>query len=38
MYNALLILEFSSHMKVIAFTDDLAIMTQGKMPSEAGVY
>jgi hypothetical protein len=38
MYNALLNLEFSSHTKVIAFADNLAIMTQGKMPSEAGVY
>jgi len=38
MYNTLLNLEFSSHMKVIAFADDLAIMMQSKMPSEAEVY
>jgi hypothetical protein len=38
MYNVLLNLEFPSHTKGIAFADDLAIMTQGKMPSEAGVY
>jgi hypothetical protein len=37
MYNALLNLEFSSHAKVIAFADDLAIMTQGKTLSEAEV-
>jgi len=29
MYNALLNLDFSGHMKVIAFADDLVIMTQG---------
>jgi hypothetical protein len=38
LYNALLNLEFSSHTKVIAFADDLAILTQGKTPSEAEVY
>jgi len=38
MYNALLNLEFSSHTKVIAFADDLAIMMQGKAPSEAEAY
>jgi hypothetical protein len=37
LYNALLNLEFSSHTKVIAFADDLAILTQGKTPSEAEV-
>jgi hypothetical protein len=29
MYNALLNLDFSGHTKVIAFADDLVIMTQG---------
>ena len=38
MYNALLNLDFSGHTKVIAFADDLVIMTQGKTPSEAEVY
>jgi hypothetical protein len=35
MYNALLNLNFSSHTKVIAFADDLAVLTKGKTPSEA---
>jgi hypothetical protein len=34
-YNALLNLNFSSHTKVIAFADDLAVLTKGKTPSEA---
>ena len=38
MYNALLNLDFSSHTKVIAFADDLAIMTKGNTPSEAEVF
>jgi hypothetical protein len=38
LYNALLNLDFSSHTKVIAFADDLAIMTQGKTPTEAEAY
>ena len=38
MYNALLNLDFSSHMKVIVFADDLAIMTKGNTPSEAEVF
>jgi hypothetical protein len=38
LYDALLNLEFSSHTKVIAFAEDLAILTQGKTPSEAEVY
>jgi len=38
LYNALFNLEFSSHTKIIAFTDDLAILTYGKMLSEAEVY
>jgi hypothetical protein len=38
MYNDLLNLEFSSHTKVIAFADDLAIMTYGKTPKEAEVF
>jgi alkyl hydroperoxide reductase subunit AhpF len=38
MYNALLNLDFSSHTKVIAFADDLAIMTKGNNPSEAEVF
>jgi hypothetical protein len=38
MYNALLNLDFSSHTQVIAFADDLAIMTKGNTPSEAEVF
>jgi hypothetical protein len=38
MYNTLSNLDFSGHTKVIAFADDLVIMTQGKTPSEAEVY
>jgi hypothetical protein len=38
MYNALLNLDFSSHMKLIAFADDLAIMTRGNTPGEAEVF
>jgi len=38
MYNALLNLEFSSHTEVIAFANDLAIMTTGNTPSETEVY
>ena len=38
MCNSLLNLEFSSHTKVIAFANDLAIMMQGKMLSEAEGY
>jgi hypothetical protein len=33
-----LILEFSSHTKVITFADDLVILTQRKTPFEAEVY
>ena len=38
MYNALLNLDFSSHTKVIAFADDLVIMTKGNNPPEAQVF
>jgi hypothetical protein len=38
MYNALLYLDFSSHTKVIAFSDDLTIMTAGRNPPEAEVF
>jgi hypothetical protein len=38
LYNTVLNLEFSSHTKVIAFADDLVILTQGKTPGEAEVY
>ena len=38
MYNARFNLDFSGHTKVIAFAEDLVIMTQGKTPSEAEVY
>jgi hypothetical protein len=38
MYNALLNLYFSSHTKVIAFADDLAIMTKGNSPSETDLF
>jgi len=36
MYDALL--NFSSHTKVIAFADDLAVLTKGKTPSEAEAF
>jgi hypothetical protein len=35
LYIALLNAEFSSHTKIIAFADDLAILTHGKTLSEA---
>jgi len=38
LYSALLNLEFSSHTKIIAFADDLAIRTYGKTLSVAAVY
>ena len=38
MYNALLNLNFSSHTKVIAFADDLAVLTKGKTPTEAEAF
>jgi hypothetical protein len=38
MYNALLNLDFSCHTKVIAFADDLVIMTKGNNPPEAEVF
>jgi hypothetical protein len=38
MYNALLNLDYSSHTKVTAFADDLAIMTKGNTPSEAEAF
>jgi hypothetical protein len=38
MYNALLNLNFSSHTKVIAFADDLAVLTKGKKLSEAEAF
>ena len=38
LYNALLNLEFSSHTKIIGFADKLAILTHGKMQSEAEAY
>jgi len=38
MYNALLNYDYSSHTKVIAFADDLAIMMKGNTPSEAEVF
>ena len=38
LYNALMNLDFSIHTKVIAFADDLAIMSQGKIPTEAEAY
>jgi len=36
MYNTLLNLDFSGHTKVIAFVDDLVIMTQGKTLGKSG--
>jgi len=36
MYNALL--NYSSHTKVIAFADDLAVLTKGKTPSEVKAF
>jgi hypothetical protein len=38
MYDALLNLNFSSHTKVIAFADDLAVLTKGKTPTEAEAF
>jgi hypothetical protein len=38
MYNALLNLIFSSHTKVTAFADDLAVLTKGKTPTEAEAF
>jgi hypothetical protein len=38
MYNALLNLKISGHTKVIAYADDLVIMTTGNNPSEAEVF
>jgi hypothetical protein len=38
LYNALLNLDFSSHTKVIAYADYLAVMLQGKSPTEAEAY
>jgi hypothetical protein len=38
MYNALFNLNFSSHTKVIAFADDLAILTKGKTLCEAEAF
>ena len=38
LYNALLNQEFTSHSKVTAFADDLAILPYGKTKSEAEVY
>ena len=38
LYNALLDQEFSSHTKVTAFIDDLAILTYGEKTSEAEAY
>jgi len=38
MYSALLNLEFSSHTTVIAFADDLPIMTTGNTASESEVH
>jgi hypothetical protein len=38
LYDALLNLNFSTHTKVIAFADDLAVLTKGKTPSEAEAF
>jgi hypothetical protein len=38
MYNALLNLDYSSHTKVIAFADDLAIMMKGNTATEAAAF
>jgi hypothetical protein len=38
LYSALLNLEFTSHTKVIAFSDDLAILTYGETTSVAEAY
>jgi len=38
MYDALLNFNFSSHTKVIAFADDLAVLTKGKTPPEAEAF
>jgi hypothetical protein len=38
LYDDLLNLKFSSHTKIITFTDDLVILTHGKTLSEAEAY
>ena len=38
LYNALLNLDFSRHTKVIAFADDLAIISEGQRPTETEAY
>jgi hypothetical protein len=38
LYDTLLNLNFSSHTKVVAFADDLAVSTKGKTPSEAEAF
>jgi hypothetical protein len=38
LYNALLNLEFTSHTKVVAFADDLTILTYGETTLEAEAY
>ena len=38
LYNDLLNMKYSSHTKLIAFTDDLTILTYGKTLSEAEAY
>ena len=38
LYNDLLNVKYSSHTKLIAFADDLAILTCGKTQSEAEAY
>jgi hypothetical protein len=38
MYDALLNLNFSSRTNVIAFADDLAVLTKGKTPSQAEAF
>ena len=37
-YRIFYIMEFSSHTKVIAYADDLAIIMYGNSPSEAEAY
>ena len=38
LYNTLLNMKFSRHTKLIAFADDLAILTYGKMLSEVEAF
>jgi hypothetical protein len=38
LHNTLLNLDFSTHTKVVAFADNLAIMSQGNLPTKVEAY